>query len=188
VAPEQPLPANVVELRVGYGVEAMGDEIEVRRASPLEREVLVGLWLSLIEHHRRLDPDYPLPPELRAGLRSEIDRGLTRPGCAIWLAEVCARDPSAKSIPVGFAFAEADAHSRRGDDEAAVGWIHELWVDPMFRRRGVASRLVEQACAFLAERGGRIAVRVEAANAIALAFWQARGFRARAHVLERTGA
>jgi GNAT superfamily N-acetyltransferase len=154
----------------------MAEQVEIRRARADEREALLGLWLRLIEHHRRLDPAYPLPGALRLGLQSEIDRGLSRAGCAIWLALV-------GSAPVGFAFAEAERGAARGD-ASAVGWIHELWIEPAWRRRGLASRLVEQAHAFLDARGGRIAVRVEAANSDALAFWRSRGFRERAHVLE----
>jgi GNAT superfamily N-acetyltransferase len=138
--------------------------------------VLLMLWLRLIEHHRRLDPAYPVPGSLRLGLQSEIDRGLSRSGCAIWLA-------LAGGEAVGFAFAEAEEASRR-EDATAVGWIHELWIEPTWRRQGVATGLLERARAFLAERGGRIAVRVEAANPDALAFWRAQGFRDRAHVLE----
>ena len=154
----------------------MAEQIEIRRALPVEREALLALWLRLIDHHRRLDPAYPVPGSLRLGLQSEIDRGLSRSGCAIWLA-------LAGGEPVGFAFAEAEEASRRADD-AAVGWIHELWIEPAWRRRGAATGLVGRARAFLAERGGRLAVRVEAANPDALAFWRTQGFHARAHVLE----
>jgi GNAT superfamily N-acetyltransferase len=153
------------------------EQLEIRRARPAERDVLLAMWLRLIEHHQRLDPAYPVPGSLRLGLRSELDRGLTRPGCALWLA-LCG------DAPLGFSFAEVEAGAARGD-RTAVGWIHELWVEPGWRRRGVAAALVERARAFLAEQqGGRIAVRVEAANEAALAFWRAQGFRARAQVLE----
>lgn len=153
----------------------MSEQIEIRRARPADREALLGLWVALVEHHRRLDPHLAVPGSLRLGLQSEVDRGLARPGCSIWLA-------LSAGVPVGFAFAEAS--QARGEGESGVGWIHELWVDPECRRRGVAGRLVGQARTFLAERGGRVAVRVEAANREALAFWRAQGFRERAHVLE----
>jgi GNAT superfamily N-acetyltransferase len=151
------------------------EQLEIRRARLSECDVVLDLWLRLIDHHRHLDPDYPVPSGLRPGLRSEIDRGLTRAGCAIWLALAGA--------PVGFCFAELDPGSPRGDGPA-TGWIHELWVEPESRGRGVAAALVEQARAFLIERNPRIAVRVEAANGDALGFWRAQGFRERAHVLE----
>lgn len=156
---------------------ATAAQLEIRRARPSEREALLAMWLRLIDHHRRLDPAYPVPGSLRLGLHSELDRGLGRPGCAIWLA-LCG------DAPVGFSFAEVEAGAPRGD-QTAVGWIHELWVEPDWRRRGVAAALVERARAFLAEQqGGRVAVRVEAANQDALAFWRAQGFRARAQLLE----
>jgi ribosomal protein S18 acetylase RimI-like enzyme len=153
----------------------MGQEYEIRRARRDERDVVLSLWLALIDHHRRLTPAYPVPAGVRPGLQSEIERGLSRPQCRIWLALHAGR-------PVGFAF--ADAGTPRSDAENGVGWIHELWVEPDFRRRGIALRLVEEARAFLAERCRRIAVRVEAANPEGLAFWRAQGFRDRAHLLE----
>jgi len=134
------------------------------------------MWLALVEHHRQLDPLYPLPPGLRAGLRAEIDRGLSRPSCAIWLAQF-------GGAPAGFCFAEAEP-AAGPDDAGAMGWIHELWVAPEHRGRGIGVALVRRALGFLAERGNRVSVRVEAANAHALAFWRARDFRTRAHVLE----
>lgn len=154
----------------------MDPQLEIRRARLSERDAVLEMWLRLIEHHRRLDPDYPLPPGLRMGLRSEIDRGLTRPNCAIWLAQ-------AGSSPLGFCFAESEDPDGRGDP-SSVGWIHELWVEPQWRRRGVAAALLRPALGFLAERGSRISVRVESANADAIGFWRSRGFRPRAQVLE----
>lgn len=155
----------------------MDAQVEIRRARLAERDLVLDMWLRLIEHHRHLDPDYPLPPGLRLGLRSEIDRGLTRSDCALWLAHAGAEG-------IGFCFAQADAEPADRGDPSSVGWIHELWVEPGWRRRGVAARLVGPALAFLAERGARISVRVETANRDAIAFWQARGFRSRALVLE----
>ena len=158
----------------------MGEPFEIRSAHPSDRAAVVGLWLELIEYHRRLDPDYPVPAGLREALLAEIDRGLERPACRLLLA-------AGAGEAIGFLFAEADAESRRGEEEVGSGWIHELWVAPAWRRRGVASALVEEAQCFFDERGeARMSVRVEAGNAEGLAFWRRRGFRERARILERS--
>ena len=96
----------------------------VRAARPDDVGVVVGLWIDLIGYHRSLDPAYPSLPSLRETLRAETRRGLQSEHCRILLAEPA----------LGFAFAEIDARP----SIAAVGCIHELWVEPESRRRGVA--------------------------------------------------
>jgi GNAT superfamily N-acetyltransferase len=156
---------------------AGADAIELRGARASDRQRLAEMWTALVEHHRQLDPGYPVPPGLRAALNQEIERGLARPSCRIALA---CRGGHA----VGFIFCEVATESRHGDGEYS-GWVHELWVEPPARRGGVASALVECARAFFRERDAtRAGVRVEASNPAALAFWRKLGFAPRAHVLE----
>lgn len=168
--------------RIVYRRLLMPDGIEIRRARAADREVVLGLWLALIEYHRQLACS-AIPALPDSGLRREIERGLVQPGCAVWIAEHEGRS-------VGFAFAEAAGSGQGGPDGGARGWIHELWVEPAWRRRGVASALVAHARSFLTPGSARISVRVEAGNAGALEFWQHLGFLTRAHLLEncdRTG-
>ena len=149
------------------------DCARVRAAGPDDVEVVVGLWIDLIGYHRSLDPAYPSLPSLRETLRAETRRGLQSAHCRILLAEPA----------LGFAFAEIDARP----SIAAVGWIHELWVEPESRRRGVARSLVGAAEAFFEERGGaRLSVRVEQLNREGLRFWERLGLSERARILERS--
>jgi GNAT superfamily N-acetyltransferase len=152
---------------------------KVRRASARDKSTLLGLWLDLVEHHRRLDPAYPTVPGLREVLLGELARGLESASCRIWIAEL-------DDAPAGFLFAELEAGR---PPETAAAWIHELFVLAGRRRRGVASRLVEAADAWLVEAGTRtVRVRVEAGNGGGLAFWSARGFDEKSRVLERETA
>lgn len=58
------------------------------------------------------------------------------------------------------------------------GWINRLAVDPDFRRRGVARRLLKEAEEFLKERGIDIfACLIEAGNEDSLRFFQDSGYR-----------
>lgn len=114
-------------------------------------------------------------------LSEELARGIARSRCCVRVAE---RD----GARVGFVFAEAESASRPGEAPPS-GWIHELWVVPAERRRGVAAALLAEADAFFAARGvSRVSVRVESANADALRYWSRRGFGERARVLERLGS
>jgi GNAT superfamily N-acetyltransferase len=157
----------------------VSSDAKVRRASGQDRKRLLDLWLDLIEHHRRLDPRFPGLPGIREVLLGEIARGLERPSCRIWIAEL-------EDRPVGFLFAELEAGS---PTEAGAAWIHELYVSGDRRRRGVASRLVEAAEAWFVEaEAGCVRVRVEPGNEAGLAFWGARGFAEKSRILERETA
>lgn len=149
----------------------------VRGAQPDDHEAILAFWVDLIEHHRGLAPMYASAPNLREVLASEIRRGSSRARCRLLVAARAARR-------VGFLFAEVESGNTGADADA--GWIHELWVAPDERARGVASALVAEAEAFFAARGvRRVSVRVESGNAEALRYWTRRGFGDRARILER---
>ncbi len=148
-------------------------------ARSIDSDELLRLWLDLVEYHRRLDPEFPALPSLRAVLLREIERGLRSSDCCLGVAEF-------GSELVGFVFAglKAGAQTRRG--EGSGGWVHELYVDPAWRRQGVATALLEIAGDFFEERGaGRISVRVESANEDGLRFWLRSGFSERERILTR---
>jgi GNAT superfamily N-acetyltransferase len=145
---------------------------------PAEEEAVLQLWLELVNHHRRLDPSYPSSRNLLPALRRELARALHEPRCRLFVGEIDGQ-------VCGFLLAEVE---REGDEDAPPGgWIHELYVEPEQRGRGIGSRLVADAQSFFAEwAGSRVYVRVEARNPEGLRFWQRRGFAERARILERT--
>jgi ribosomal protein S18 acetylase RimI-like enzyme len=149
----------------------------VRPMRAAEAESVLELWIDLVDHHRRLDPSHPGSGGLLPALRRELARALREPDCQVLVAEVERR-------VCGFLLAEIE---HEGKEEAPPGgWIHELYVDPAWRGRGLGSQLVARAEAFFAERtGSRVCVRVEARNAEGLRFWERRGFAERARILER---
>lgn len=111
-------------------------------------------------------------------LAGEIRRGTERQRCRLLVAE-------SGSQRIGFLFAEVEPGGPPGDVSPS-GWIHELFVVPDARGRGVARALVVQADAFFAARGvQRISVRVESGNVEALRYWRERGYAERARILER---
>jgi GNAT superfamily N-acetyltransferase len=153
--------------------------VRIRLARARDRSGLLALWLDLVQHHRRLDPDYPALPGIRELLLGEITRGLRRKTCQLGIAEQ-------GDEPVGFIFAEVTGAEMPPSLASPVAWIHELYVDPAWRSQGVGSALVELADAFFCERGARSAsVRVEIANEEGLRFWSGRGFGERARILTR---
>ncbi len=86
---------------------------------------------------------------------------------------------------VAFLFAEIEAGAGPGG-EPGTAWVHELWVEPEQRKRGVAAQLLAESDAFFRARGARrVSVRVESSNRAGLDFWSRLGFGERARILER---
>jgi ribosomal protein S18 acetylase RimI-like enzyme len=156
--------------------------VRIRLAGGSDRQGLLALWLDLIQHHRHLDPDYPALPGIRELLLNEIDRGLRSRSCRLGIAEE-------DGLPAGFVFAEIGGDERHLGASPSMAWIHELYVDPSWRRQGVGSALVGLAGQFFTERGAQLAsVRVEVANPEALGFWSRLGFEERSRVLTRAAS
>ncbi|MFQ5513884.1 MAG: GNAT family N-acetyltransferase [Myxococcota bacterium] len=151
--------------------------IRVARAG--DRDGIVALWGDLIEHHRRLDPQFPVLPTLREVLGREIERGFRSARCRLGVAEQ-------NGTLVGFVFAEIEVARGRPGRDSGHGWVHEIYVDPTWRGRGLAAGLLELADAFFEARGvTSVSVRVEAANRDARSFWASRAFRESARILTR---
>jgi len=159
------------------GSSSSGSE-SIHRATRRQRDAVLGLWLDLIEHHRRLDPNYPVPRGLRESLGRELDRALRGEHCRVFVAEVEGRVE-------GFLLAEIEPAGSPESARVAACWIHEIFVAPEMRDRGLGGRLVEAARSFFRERGAsRASVRVESRNESADRFWRRVGFGDRAHILE----
>ncbi len=157
----------------------MTDAPRIRAAVPADRVGVLQLWLDLIEYHRRLDPDYPAAPGIREVLLREIERGLRVRACRVGVAE------SGTEL-VGFVFAEVERGEGPRRNGSRMGWIHELYVDPPWRQRGVANALLALVEEFFeAQSPARISVRVESGNEDGLRFWLRRGFAERERTLSR---
>ena len=140
----------------------------IRCAGLRDRECVLALWLALIDHHRRLDLDYPELPGISSALEREVEQALVGPACRIYLAEI-------EGAAVGFVSAEIAAD---GDGPGALGTIHELYVVPERRGAGIGRALVAAADAwFSAGAVARRRVRVEVSNPAALRFWRTVGYR-----------
>ena len=150
----------------------------IRVARRVEHPELLALWLNLISHHRALSADYPVLPGIASVISSELRRAAARDTCRLFVADL-------DGALVGFVFAEIEGGHGPGE-EPPPAWVHELWVEPDARGRGIAAQLLAESDAFFAARGvARVSVRVESSNAAALEFWSRRGFGERARILER---
>ncbi len=156
----------------------MPEAPRIRAAGHGDQRGVLQLWLDLVQYHRRLDPHYPAAPGIQEVLLKEIERGLRARSCRLGVAE------NGREQLLGFVFAEVERSAGPRQDGLGVGWIHELYVDPAWRRRGVASALLAFVDEFFEARSpNRVSVRVESGNEGGLRFWLRRGFAERERTL-----
>jgi GNAT superfamily N-acetyltransferase len=145
----------------------VGAEAGIRRAEPRDRAAVLSLWVALIDHHRRLDRDYPELPGIGGTLEREVDLALSGRGSRIYLAV-------AEAEPIGFVSAEIVGER---DRPGVLGAIHELYVVPERRGAGLGRALVGAVEEWFSARAvARRRVRVEISNPAALRFWRAVGY------------
>lgn len=87
----------------------------------------------------------------------------------------------------GFVCVVASTRGESPEDPEPFAWIHEIYVKPEHRRRGVASALMAEAERFARSQGARrLRLGVLDWNEQARALYASRGFREHAHVLTKT--
>ncbi len=150
----------------------------IRRATALDLDEVVDLWLEIGRHHEPLDAAF----ELRSGARPEARRLI-----AAWL-----HDPDSAAFVSGDARLEGICLVRIDrappiTREIERAEVTDVGVRPEFRRAGLGRALVGEALAWVSARGvGRVAVRVAKGNPEGQAFWRALGFGDFVEVLHRT--
>jgi len=142
---------------------------EIRRAQARDLDRVAALWTSIGAYHEPLDPAF----RMRPGAADEI-RGLLRttagdPQAVILVCEEEADLQGLCIVRIGRAPPILE-ETRRAE-------ISDLGVRESARRRGIGTRLVDEALAWVREAGvARVQVQVAVPNAAAQAFWRARGF------------
>jgi ribosomal protein S18 acetylase RimI-like enzyme len=148
-------------------------EVIIRRVEPRDEAAIARLWRALSDYHVRLDRRLPVPTpgaaqQYAARLLEQRDDPLTR----AFVAEV---DGKVVGYLLG---AVIDLQSDLFEYEN-TGFIADVYVDPEYRRQGIARRLVETISEWLAEEGVRhVEWQVATANADGIRFWEALGGRA----------
>ena len=132
----------------------MNAVVAIRPATSADTDAILALWAAVFPEY--LDPAFP-----QRDPRASIERKLAFGDGRFWVAVVDER--IAGTVMSGY-----DGHR---------GWIYSLGVDPALRRLGIASALATHAEAELAAAGcPKVNLQVFEGNAVALAFWAARGF------------
>jgi ribosomal protein S18 acetylase RimI-like enzyme len=141
-----------------------------------------SLRTCLIDHqnvHRRIEPSWPdgeaIVSEYMRYLETEC---ASHNGCI--LIAHCAEQAA------GFVCVVAATRGESPEDPSPFAWIHELYVKPEHRRRGVASMLMAEAERFARGEGAHVLrLGVLDKNAGARGFYKRQGFGEQAHVLTK---
>jgi GNAT superfamily N-acetyltransferase len=148
----------------------MADDITIRPAEPKDQETVARLWQALTDYHVRLD--VRLPTAAPGAAENYAARLLERrddPDTRAFVAEVGGQ-------VVGYILGAVIDLLPDLFEYVDSGFIADVFVDPAYRRRGIARRLVETINAWFADRGVyRVEWQVATANPDAIRFWEAVG-------------
>jgi ribosomal protein S18 acetylase RimI-like enzyme len=149
--------------------ESDSERVRIARIHEIDR--VAALWALITEHHSALDPLFRMRrgPVAEGELR-ELLRALHRDPDAVILVYV--RD----GTPEGLCIVRID-RAPPILEETERAEITDLGVRPELRRRGVGRLLVEEAQAWVRDRGvARVEIQVATGNLEGQAFWRAIGY------------
>jgi ribosomal protein S18 acetylase RimI-like enzyme len=148
-------------------------ECSIRPARPEDLETLGRLGANLMRVHYAFDRERFLAPgdNPEAGYQWFLETQLGN-------AEACLLVAERDAAIVGYVYAAAEPLSWKELRDKA-GYIHDIYVEDAGRSVGVGAQLLEQAIAWLKDRGmPRVLLWTAAPNARARALFEAHGFRA----------
>lgn len=148
----------------------------VHPATQADLDRLAAMWAAMASLHVERDESFRLVPDAAARVRAFLAAELERPDARVLVAERAGR-------LCGFANAQIQERPPVFNPPR-VGHLDNLYVEPGFRRGGVATALVEECRAWLRCRGiTRWSARVHAWNHAALALCARHGLEVEVHEL-----
>lgn len=146
--------------------------VTIRPVEPQDEAAVARLWQALSDYHTQLDPRLPVPTaDAAQHYAARLLETREDPYTQTFVAEV---DHQVVGYILG---AVIDLQADLFEYEE-TGFIADVFVDPAYRRQGIARRLVEAMNTWFAERGVRhVEWQVAAANGEAIRFWESVGGR-----------
>jgi GNAT superfamily N-acetyltransferase len=159
----------------------MQAQVIVRRFDPArDAESLRGCFIDQQNHHRRMEPSWPSGEAIVEEYMTYVQRQCALHNGCIFMADYAEQ-------PAGFVCVVASARGDSPEDPAPFAWIHEIYVRPEHRRRGVADALMAEAERFARSQGARrLRLGVLDWNHAARALYASHGFHDHARVLSKT--
>lgn len=155
-----------------------GSPAGVRRAEARDLDRVTALWTAITHHHAPLDPLFRMRPNAERPLRDLLEQLHRDPDAAIFVYD------DGGDLP-GMCIVKID-YSPPIMEEVERAEITDVGVREDERRRGIGNALVDEALAWIAEKGvSRVEVQVATGNVEGQAFWRRRGFGALMDVLHK---
>lgn len=163
--------------------------IAIRAAAPQDIPDVLPMVQAICDMHAAMDPDrYSFVPDITARYATWLPKRIADTGSVFLIAEspppIAASSP--KPLVVAFLVAETL-------DEIPIyltkryGFIHDLWVQPAFRRQGIAEALTRECLTrFTAMNITQVRLDTAAANESARTLFASLGFRASSTHMLRT--
>jgi ribosomal protein S18 acetylase RimI-like enzyme len=141
-----------------------------------------ALRACVVEHqdfHRALEPSWPEGKAIVDDYVAYLERETAARDGRVFIAET-------DGAVAGFLCVVSATRGDSPDDPAMFAWVHDVFVRPGYRRRGIATALMSEAGAFVRERGAReLRLGVLDRNADARALYRRLGFRDYVRVLAK---
>lgn len=158
----------------------------VRPATPADVPAVLPMVRAICEFHRQLDPDrYGFLPDVIDRYERWLPQRAADPRSVFLVAELDLAPLSTPSL-AGFLVATVESNIPIYT-LAEFGFIHDVWVEPAHRGRGLAGALLDAALArFRALNIAQVRLETAAANDAARRLFASRGFRVGAVDMLRT--
>jgi ribosomal protein S18 acetylase RimI-like enzyme len=155
--------------------------ITVRPFQKDDRQAIVGFVAAIQEHERTHDSDLKVGTEIGSGYADLLLQTAASQNGSVMVACVDGQ-------PIGFicAWVEVDEDPLLQDQYRQHAYVSDIYVDPKWRRRGVATMLVDVVEKDMVTRGcPHIRVCSKATNSSAIEFYRAAGFQSREIVFSK---
>jgi ribosomal protein S18 acetylase RimI-like enzyme len=153
-----------------FGWETVTDELLIRPVEPKDEKAIAHLWQALSDYHVQIDARLPgTTPGAAERYASRLIERRDDPATRTCVAQV-------NGHVVGYVLgAVVDLHPDLFE-HVDVGFIADIYVDPVYRRQGIARRLVETLNQWFGEQGvEHTELQVSAVNTDGQRFWEAVG-------------
>jgi ribosomal protein S18 acetylase RimI-like enzyme len=144
--------------------------VTIRPVGPADEAAIARLWQALSDYHTQLDPRLPVPTaDAAQNYAARLIETHGDPYTRTLVAEV---DHQVVGYLLG---AVIDLQADLFEYEE-TGFIADVFVEPTYRRQGIARRLVDAINVWFAEKDVRhVEWQVATANAEAVRFWESVG-------------
>ncbi len=144
----------------------------IRDARTSEKELIAGLWLSLMMEHHTLDSRFRVADDAQKKYSRHLQEMIRTKNGRVLVAEV-----KETGELVGFMMGEIQPRPPIALP-GIYGFISDLYVTQEWRRQGVARSLfVEMSRWFQSRKANAIELYAAEANPAAVAFWQTMGLK-----------